>query len=180
MNPIVLRFVPVALLIACASNRPEAVTPNAAVVQPDPVVATSPGAPLRVTLDARDAAGVVHLTATVHIAGRLPAGPTLRVRLPEGAVLVDGLTEEILPLQAAGTTVTRRFGVKDLRGSAAVTADVVTAAMGAHAEATWPEQPKPASQMPELQRITPITIRGVTVDKVVPLSPRPVAEESAK
>ena len=167
---------PMLWLVACASSRPETTDSNPAVAPALPAVASGPSAPLRLTLDASDVPGGTVLTATVYFDGRLPAGPTLRVVTPEGATLGEGKAEEVLALQEPATKAERRFVVKDRRGPVRVTADVRTPAFGAHAEASWPQEPRQPAAAPVMRPIAPVTVGGVTIDKAVPLSPAPASD----
>lgn len=160
---------------SCASNRPEATSStNTPTIVPS-VGAQGLTVPLRLSLEALESEGVTELTAVVSFDGRLPKGPTLNLHLSAGAELLEGVFEETLGTQAVGTTLERRFRIKGRQGAVRVTAAVTTAAFGAHAEATWPSKPPEASPMPTMQRVAPVKIHGVTIDKVVPLSPAPTA-----
>lgn len=132
--------------------------------------------PLRVTLEGTARGDDAEVTATIAVRGRLAATPILRIALPDGATLVQGLPEEAVAGIEPGTDATRRFGVRGLgAGRVTVMVDAASPAAGAHAEASWPA-PFPVEavlcpQAPRTEPIPPVTVGGVRIDRAVPLSP---------
>ena len=113
------------------------------------------------------------LLATLRVDGRLPAAPVLRVHLPAGAALLEGLVEEVLPLPEPGTVATRRFVVRLAGGSVRVTAEAAAEGAGARAEATFPpaqEKPAPAGAPAVVPLPAGLKVHGVPIDQAIPLT----------
>lgn len=157
-----------------STPRPAAATVKK-VVEPS---TTRPAAPLAVQLAGVPSGDTVTLTAIVDVRSRLGADPTLRVTLPPGAVLVAGKAEEKLTA-GAGAKVERRFVVKGAKGQVRVSAVVAGAASGARAEAAWPKvavrtAPKVVQKVtPVPLAKRPVKLRGLTLDRAVPLKRTP-------
>jgi len=130
-------------------------------------------APLALSLDVTTRGDIVEVTATVSARGRLAADPVLRMLLPEGATLLEGAAEEVLIVSGDGVDVVRRFAVSGLgSGRLRLTADAVSDASGAHAEASWPPlEPDRLGVAPHTESIPPVTVGGVRIDHAIPLAP---------
>ena len=144
-----------------------------------PVASTQAPPPLALAVTAAADGDVVEVTATVSMRGRLPADPVLRVQLPDGARLQEGAAEEILarPIdgddRASETDIVRRFVVRGLgSGRLHLTADALSPASGAHAQAAWPPlQTAALHAAPTPERIPPVIVGGVRIDQAIPLEP---------
>lgn len=139
-----------------------------------PVTTSRLEVPLRLALEGTERGDEAVVTATLTVTGRLKVAPVLRVRLPEGATLAAGAVEEPLAVPADGGDVVRTFRVRGLAGrSLTVSADVVTRAAGAHAQATWPAVEKAPQAAPQVRAvpIRPVEVHGVRIDHAIPLTP---------
>ncbi|MBP7127153.1 hypothetical protein KBD49_12385 [Myxococcota bacterium] len=132
--------------------------------------------PLKVSLSGEEAGDRATLTAEVEVRGRLPVPPVLRLELPEGARLVEGLPEETLPEATGPVTVTRTFVVEGLLGRpATVVAEMVSPGAGARSQASWPlakEAPR-VRPAPKAVPIQPVEVRGVRIQQAIPIEPSP-------
>lgn len=124
-------------------------------------------APMSLSLNARPGDETVELTAVLHVNGRLPIAPVLKIHVSEADALLEGLAEETLGRYEPGSAVERRFVVRAGSVPIRVTADVVTKGMGAHAEAQWPEATPASPSAVEMTPVAPVKIRGVVIDKAV-------------
>jgi hypothetical protein len=167
----------VLLLGACSGQQRRATEP---APRPEPVEVTPDThrthAPMSLKLAARllkDQGGLVELTATLSVAGRLPGPPVLRIKLPEGANLTEGEPEETLDLQNKElASVTRIFRITGAgQGEVEVSASSTAEGAGAQAVAYYPERKPPAATAPIEKRAIPRTkIGGETVDRAVPIN----------
>jgi hypothetical protein len=122
-------------------------------------------APLKIELQGRADGDRLVLDAAVLAPGHLPAAPVLRVVLPPGATLEQGLAEETLP---AAARTERRFVVRGAKAPVRVEALANAAGAGVHARAQWPAAAtrRPA---PAMQPLAPVRVNGVVVEQAVPL-----------
>lgn len=124
-------------------------------------------APMSLSLSARAGADTVELKAVLRVEGRLPVAPVLKIHVSEPGALLEGLAEEAVAKFEPGSIVERRFVVRAGSVPVRVTADAVTNAMGAHAEAQWPEPNPTKAQGAEMTPVAPLKIHGVTIDKAI-------------
>jgi hypothetical protein len=128
--------------------------------------------PLQLTMSGvvLDQQGLVELSVKVTRLARLPApGVVLKVTLPRGAALENGMAEETFDFGSA-KVMTRVFRVRN-PGSERVRVEAIAEgpASGARAWATYPKAP-PAPPTPvKLKKIKPVTIHGVVIDRAVPI-----------
>ncbi|HOU53123.1 MAG TPA: hypothetical protein PLQ97_04270 [Myxococcota bacterium] len=132
--------------------------------------------PLKVTLSGEEAGDRATLIAEVEVRGRLPAAPVLRLQLPEGARLVEGVPEETLAGATEPGQVTRTFVVEGLQGrTATVVAEMVSPGAGARSQASWPMSREAIRVQPTPQAvpIPPVEVRGVRIQQAIPIEPTP-------
>lgn len=139
-----------------------------------PPATTRTRTPMRLALQAASRGDITELTATLSVEGRLLAAPVLRLTLPLGAALVEGVPDEELSIPKDGGEIVRRFVVRGLGpGRLTVTAYAANRASGARVVASWPppddpeSRPQPARFVP----IPPVTAGGVRIESAIPLAP---------
>ncbi len=108
------------------------------------------------------------LEAWLEVKQGLQADTMLELYLPDSASIVEGLREENLGRPNSGDLVKRSWTISGDPTGLKVTATAANQVFGAQCHASWPEASSQA-HAPNFVPITPVTFRGVTFTKAIPL-----------